>query len=279
MICPRCSNEVSESSTSCPSCGTFVEFSNVRLAERPDETAALELRYREALAEADRRKALDRVRDFETAVQNQSQAVVAMDSDILIGLVRRSNTLFANYQLLVRAQARQAALVTNDQRRLAVDGAMWGNLGSEIRYAALSLDHRGLMSYGNCFATLRNLNIEHRASVLETNSYDFVQASGGGKLPSGYRSKWERRHLVAVAKCASLINGTTAASAFPEILMRSAPTRSRDEFIEVHIHGAFDFKAIEAVGAVEASDPLDKGMISIAKQYVVGAGTKWLEFS
>lgn len=279
MICPRCSIEVSESSNSCNSCGTFIGFSNVRVAEKPDEVRALEERYQAALKEASTRSAIERVKDFEAAVQNQSQAVVAMDVDTLSKLAKSSNSLFSNYQLLVRANARQAALLSNDQRRMAVDGRLSGSFGVEIRYAALSLDHRGLSSYGNCFATLRNLNIEHRASVLETNSFDFVDASKGGELPLGFRSSWKERYRVAVAKCARFIDGTTASAAFPAILMMSASERSQDEFIEVHVYGPFDFKAIEAIGTVVISDPRDRLMIDIVKEYAKKEGKSWLELS
>ncbi len=274
MKCARCSAEVQESSLLCTSCGLFAGFSNVRGAERNEEVSALEDRYRQALEDAKERNALERVKEFEAAIRDQSQVVIAMDSGVLFNLATGSIPLFSNYQSMVRAGLRRPALLPNDQRRMAVDGKLWGTFGSEIRYGALSLDRRGLSSYGEFFATLRNLNIEDRATVLSTNSFDFVERTPG-ELPLGHRSNWKRRHLVAVAKCAHLISEFSEAKTFPAILMTSGATRANDEFIEVHIYGPFDFQAIESIGNHSIQGERDLLLTQIIRDYAVRAGIIW----
>ena len=226
MKCSNCSAEVSASLELCGSCGTFIGYPNVRLAALPEEAEALESRYFEALIDAEERGALERVEEFEAAVKTFSKAVVAMDIDQMRSLAVNSNLLYANYQMLVRARLRQPALLSHDQRRMAVDGKLWGSFGESIRYTSLTLDGKGLSSYGNCFGVLKKLNVQHRASVLERNSFDFIElTSAAGPLPLGFRSPWHERHMVAVAKCAKLISSSTASKSFPEILTSTGTDR------------------------------------------------------
>jgi ribosomal protein L40E len=72
MICQRCGAEVSESSQECSSCGTFAGYPNVRMAEKAEEVEALDARYFQALLDAEQRGALDKVEEFEAAVQTNS---------------------------------------------------------------------------------------------------------------------------------------------------------------------------------------------------------------
>jgi hypothetical protein len=160
---------------------------------------------------------------------------------------------------------------------MAVDGKLWGSFGPEIRYASLSLDGRGLSSYGHCFGRLRNLHIEHRASTLEENSFEFVEAKPSQALPLGYRSNWENRRLVAVAKCAKRIDAQTKVENFPKILMSSGTARDKDDFIEVHIYRSFDFNAFDAIGASNSvSDKRDLLTLQIIKEKAIAGGKAWL---
>ena len=277
MICERCAAEVSESSAECSSCGTFAGYPNVRIAEKAEEAEALDDRYFRALIDAEGRGDLSKVEEFEAEVQAISQAVVAMDVDTLCELANNPNELYSNYKLMVLAQARRPASLSNEQRRMAVDGKLWGTFGQQIRYAALSLDRRGLSSYGNCFATLRNLHVEHRASILEKNSYEFVEASPSQPLPLGCRSGWRNRHRVAVAKCAERITAGTRKEEFAAILMESGIARHQDDFIEVHIFGPFDFKAIEAISVSgKFTERRDQLTLEIIRKRATAEGKIWL---
>jgi hypothetical protein len=247
------------------------------MAEKAEEVEALDARYLQAMADAEGRGALATVEEFEAEVQTTSQAVVGMDIDTLCKLANSANELYSNYQLMVRAQTRKPSSLSNEQRRMAVDGRLWGTFGQQIRYAALSLDRRGLSSYGSCFATLRNLHVEHRASLLERNSYDFVEAAPSKPLPLGCRSSWKSRHRLAVAKCAERISGSTQKAEFPAILLESGTSRRGDDFIEVHIFGPFDFKAIEAIGASgKFTEKRDQLTLQIIKKRAMAEGKIWL---
>ena len=53
--------------------------------------------------------------------------------------------------------------------RVFADDALFPGYKEQIRFAALSLDGKGLSSYGECTLILRDHMIAHRASVLEGN--------------------------------------------------------------------------------------------------------------
>jgi len=211
--CPRCHRAILELVRYCASCGTDVGYPNVNLAQAEDEKQALEARYTEAVVKAEVRGILDQLQLFEIAIKN-SCAVVSMSSDRLRSLATNSNELYSNYHLAVRAQSRRPAKVRNDQARSAVDGRLWGVAASEIRYAALSLDGKGLKSYGDCFVTLDEAFIAHRSSVLADNSFVFLKdLTFGEELPTGFRSNWEERHKVAVAESYAVKTGKSWANA------------------------------------------------------------------
>ena len=154
----------------------------------------------------------------------------------------------SNYNLQTAGETRIVAEMKDDKQRRGTEGVLFGAYAPEIRYAALALDQRGLISYGNCSMTLADMTMRYKATLLEENSYFFVQKHrivAGDALPQGYRATWENRHLLAVAKLADKI--TQKAQNWANVLLHSNGDRQHDEFIEVHIYGAFDKQAIEAV--------------------------------
>jgi hypothetical protein len=270
--------EIEELVTTCSSCGSFVGFPNVYLAEGVEEQQALDARYTEAVSLAATDGTLTNLQEFEEAAK-LSSAVVSMSVARLRSLAVNKNELYSNYDLAVRAQARRPALARNDQRRRAVDAKLWGTAAGEIRYAALSIDGRGLKSYGDCFVRLDDHFISHRASVLEQNSFSFLkEVTFAEETPIGFRSNWDDRYKVAVAKCQSQILGHTKPSEFPSILLKAGDSRSNDEFIEVHVYGGFDFSACSSV--ITANVPRtreDKASLRIAKQYALAAKKGWTD--
>src|SRR5947199_10731413 len=64
------------------------------------------------------------------------------------------------------------------RRRVGVEGTFFGTYGEKIRYAALSLDGTGLKSYGEYSIRLWEIAIKDRTSLLEENTYDFVEHHG-----------------------------------------------------------------------------------------------------
>jgi len=277
LNCPVCAKTCDELLTVCGSCGSFTGFPNVRLAESLLETEALDSRYSDALISADGRNSLEALLKFEDAVRN-SGVVVAMNVARLRSMATIRGELYSNYDLAVRASTRRPASTSNDQHRRTVDAKMWGVAASEIRYGALSLDGKGLSSYGICYVTLGDNFIAHRTSVLERNSFDFLEdVKIGEEAPAGFRSSWHSRYKVAVTKCEPRIGSGTASSDFPQVLLKPSTSRATDEFIEVHIYGPFDFEAFKSVRIADGpKTTADKVSLDIARQYVLKAGKTWV---
>ena len=158
------------------------------------------------------------------------------------------NTLFSNYNLQTQGEVRKVAEMKNDRQRRATEGLLFGAYAPEIRYAALSLDQKGLTSYGNCCLTLADITMEKSATVLEENSFDFVrkhQILPGDDIPLGFRATWKQRYFLAIAKLAAKL--TVKKQAISNLLLSSDGQRGNDQFMEVHIYGSFDKQAIESL--------------------------------
>ena len=84
---------------------------------------------------------------------------------------------------------------------------------------------------------LRDVAISHRSTVLEENSFSFVEHHGLGpksSFPPGFRSDWTRRNLLAVAKLADLIDVGPQRGGF-QLLLQCSGKFETDQFMEVHI--------------------------------------------
>lgn len=180
----------------------------------------------------------------------QSHAVVNVYAAFAHQLLTRHDALYAAYESLVAGRARRSAAVEDDRDRRAVGAKLYGQGATEIVYAALSLDGRGLTSYGPVSLQLRDVAIEDRATVLDENSYRFAGRPGVsllGPLPRGHLSVWYDREELIIAKLAPLLARDMTAGDFVRLVMRSEGNRQTDEFLEVHIWGGFDRKALDSV--------------------------------
>ena len=109
------------------------------------------------------------------------------------------------------------------------------------------MDGAGLSSFGPCAIRLREVVVDERATLLEGNSYHFISKHNirpGEDIPPGYSAAWRERHKLAVAKLATQISPGTTEQEHSKILLFSEGRRDTDEFIEVHIYGGFDNKAL-----------------------------------
>lgn len=248
------------------------------MAERPEEQEALDDRYFRAVTDASDRGVANEIETFEQ-VMMKSEAVVAMSVDLLRTLATKSNSLYSNYQLTVRAQLRRPALLGFDQHRSSVDGKLWGVAAESIRYAALSLDKSGVASYGDCSVVLKESHIAHRASVLEENAFAFVdKVKHSEPLPLGYRSPWRDRHKLAIAKCSQNVQLGMNERDFASLLLFNGAGRTADDFMEVHIYGPFDFNAVESIRIATAKrSHSDNLSLAVIKQKALGAGKGWIE--
>jgi len=245
--CPNCGAALVASEEKCPTCGDHVGPPNVRAANAPKERLALEQRYQAALERAELRNASKAVASFRAAIE--------------------SSTAVANCGLYLLREL------------------LFGGYAEHIRFAAFSLDGVGLKSYGKDGMSyglgLRDVAIAKRASLLEENEYDFVKRHSLGAssdLPAGYRSPWEKRHELAVAKLADLIWPEVSPAEYAGILLNSTGDRSTDQFVEVHIFGTFNMNAIASVsGTSKPKRAEDRAVVTMVRELLEKQGKKWIE--
>jgi hypothetical protein len=281
MLCPnlRCGSQIHADEEKCSTCGTFAGYPNVRAADHPDEVAALEARYRDERSSAAAEGRLAALDAFEQRLTNSSAAVVNVDFLFLYPFLARPGALYSTYDYGVEAEFRMPAEPENDRDRRRAGTRLFGRYAKDIRYAALSLDGAGLSSYGPFALRLRDVAIELRASLLEENSYDFVDRYGTrGPLPPGFRCSWGNRHLLAVAKLGTELLPGTSESEFADLVLHSDGNRSTDRFIEVHIYGPFDARAIESVhGTTPRKGKQDRADVARVKDLLAKSGCAWVE--
>lgn len=279
--CSACSADVSQYlGQNCPTCGAYLGPPNVREVSRPEEVEALEVRYKDVLEEGEARGAHASLKCFDADMQ-QTQAVINMGLDKLNNFITNSKALYSSYVLQVRGQMRKPADPQDDRDRRTIESMIFGSYGEEIRYAALSLDGRGVSSYGDYILILREVAVEKRATLLEENSYHFVEHHDmrpRQPVPRGYRSTWQNRHKLAVAKLGSHIGVGTVSDEHASLLLFSEGNRVTDGFIEVHLYGAFDMGTVAAVrGRSVTRNRRELAKLAVVKEILREAGKDWIE--
>jgi hypothetical protein len=222
----------------------------MRACETPEEIAALDGRYRAARKIARLNTCRSQVEEFEKAV-NSSKAVICRSISIVTALVENENYNYVSFYKNVESGGRSPEENIWDATREAADSLIFSHYHKEIIFAALSLNHRGVKGYGDICMVLKNSMIQNRASVFDTHTFNFVKAHGlsaGSTVPPDYRASWGKRARLAVAKLGAIIKFTDTVIDFPERLMGSKGARDGD-FIEVHIFGRVNRRAIERVVA------------------------------
>lgn len=98
----------------------------------------------------------------------------------------------------------------------------------------------------------------------------------GSETPTGFRSNWNERYKIAVAKCQAQVTRHTKSSDFATVLLKAGDSRSDDEFVEVHIYGGFDFSACASVITANVSRTREeKASLKVARQYALAASKGW----
>jgi hypothetical protein len=226
----------------------------VYAAQDDGEAAALEDRYQHAMHMAHSRGAgtLRAVESFEAEMLN-TRAVIARSPEELQRLITSDREGYASYYELVTAGARFPSGNKWDSLRPLADDALFPYYKEKIRFAALTLDGRGLPGFGDYFLVLRTDMIAHRASVYEENSVLFFSKhfrrdlDDEPRLPRGYRAVWEERGRLCVAKLADKIDDATPPGAYSAILLRPGSTSEDDDFVEVHVWGPMTIRTVEHV--------------------------------
>jgi hypothetical protein len=280
--CPNCNAVIHWSQEICLKCRHHVGVPNQRELNQPLEVHELERRYLAAKTDALQQGITEqKIADFEQQINKHSKAVVNLSAQLLNDFLSGSNHLYSNYNLQTQSETRQVAEMKNDKQRSGVEAQLFGAYKTKIRYAALALEDKGLISYGNCSMSLANITMENSATVLEENSFDFVskyRLVPGNDTPAGFRATWTQRYRLASAKLATkLLNNKP----FSDLLLSSDGDRNNDQFMEVHIYGAFDNQSVTAVSVPTDSnikDPIDRLIVKQIHAYAKQSNISCTEY-
>ena len=244
-VCESCGNDVPLTWERCPHCARPGLFPNVRACQVDAELAALQRRYEKAARDAADRGVEGPAAAFEAAA-GRSKAVIARWGREADRLANSDKELYATFYQYLEAGVRLPPEDRWESLRRLADEALFPGYKEKVRFAALSLDGRGLSSYGDCSLVLREDMIAHRASVFEENSALFMEARNY-KLPKGHRAAWGERGKLCLAKVAGRLQPETVEEDFPGLLLEQGPTSEEDRFVEVHIWGPMTVRTLERV--------------------------------
>ena len=244
--CTHCAAPTDIQDVTCPSCGEFLGYPNVRVANNAQEAEALNKRWDDARSKA---IANGLGETFDAVTQIDWRLVVAVPYHVALSITTDPKNMYINYEKLVGAGARSHATFENDTHRKVVSGALFGSFGEEIVYGVLSLGQRGLETYGKIFCLLKNKSVKKRTTFLECNSYEFVEKYGS-TLPPGYRSNWKNRGKLAAIKLMEMnaLNTEQSEEDWDTLLLQTdARNRQKDQYIEGHLFKGFNIHSIEAM--------------------------------
>lgn len=274
-LCEKCGYSVPISENTCPHCAWPGRYPNVIMTQSEDEREALEARYQSALEQARMEGVIDAVISFETAVKEQSKAVINRPFSAVSEWLKSDVQPYSTYYMLVNAKVRFPDNPKWDRWRNMTDRLVFlsPTVFEQIRFAALTLDGKGIDHYGECSFVFKSAMIEHRATVFEENSVVFCKdrkidpwSEEDNLIPKGYRTVWQDRHKLAVAKLASQITANTQNKDFADVLLHNGEDSLKDRFIEVHIFGSITQKTIESVRVKSAKRGSQKQLLKNLRQ-------------
>lgn len=272
--CSTCHSRIDVHSRWCPGCSADVGFPNVRAASRHEETDALIQRWEDAEISANSKKCEPILHAFEASVK-QSKAVINKSAGEINPILSGDNILYSTFYHAIDGQSRLPENNFYDMARGPTDSTLFPYYYKEMRFAALSLDGRGVQKFGALTMVLREHIIKHRATVFEENSVEFCarhKITIGSPIPLGYRTVWDKRHQLAAAKLHSKLTAQTVEEDFPEILLQPGTKTADADFIEVHIYGSLNNRGIERiVGKLPKNKP-DRVLVESWKSKIEGLG-------
>jgi hypothetical protein len=239
-----------------------VGFPNVRAAEQPEEREALLKRVEAARVSTGARNCATVLDDFMLAVLS-SRVVLCRNFGVVSRLASADTQLYATYYGEIEGESRLPEDNESDRLREPVDSMLFPHYHKDIRFAALTLDGRGVNRYGEYAILFREEMIRRRTTVFEENSVVFCtkhRIALDQGFPRGYRAPWERRNLLAAAKLHSKLADCTPKSQYPQVLLSSGTGPEDDNFIEVHIFGPFNRRAFERVVGPKPGNKYDTAL-------------------
>jgi hypothetical protein len=265
-----CGHELPIRSDRCPHCGRPGLFPNVRVASQPTELVALDGRYQDTRRAIDARGCAGVADAFMEKV-DASTAVITRPLGDVERLARNDHEVYSTYYKQIEAEIRLPDDSKWDPLRRIAEEALFPGYKENIRFAALTLEDRGLPSYGDCFFTLRSPMIAHRSSVFETNNVLFMKQRNlslgeMADLPLGYRANWKDRAKLCIAKLGARLDQNMKDPDFSALLMCTGSSTNDDDFVEVHIFGPITIRSIRKIVLTKP----DVGRVARAKRRAWG---------
>jgi hypothetical protein len=249
--CAFCTNLLPLSVESCPHCGQPSLFPNVAAASDPAEVQQLEYRYKSACDSARIRNCEQSVIEFEQGIAS-AELVMCRPLSCVEALASTDNEVLITYENRVKSGITIPRGDKWDGLRAVAAAVFFRWDSSKVHFAALSLSGYGLDgTFGECSIILRPIMVSHRTSFFQENSALFVQYSRNQlsdiyEVPKGYRSAWQDRGRLCVAKLAILITETTPRTEYPSLLI-AVNTRGEDDCVEGHVWGSLTVRSVEAI--------------------------------
>jgi hypothetical protein len=276
MQCPQCLVDISPHFVNCPHCEAPLGFPNVRAACTAVERSALDARYNTARQHAQINGSSAVLDAFEASVKN-SKAVICYRWGTVFNITESGSELFKTFYRQLDDGNRLPEDNEFDQARQSIDANLFPYYFGLIHFAALTLDKSGPQSYGECAFIFREKSISHRTSVFEENTLVFCKKNAvpaGQSPPPGFRASWDDRHRLAAAKLHQEIGPTTPPVDFAGIFLKQKGGRAADEFIEAHVYGMLDVKAVERFVAPKPTNKADQTLASRFKRKLKSAGAE-----
>ena len=128
------------------------------------------------------------------------------------------------------------------KHRPACDEILFDGYKEEIRFAALSLDGRGVKRFGRCFVRLKESVVSRRASVFYENSVIAIENETfkeAAMAIRGCRASWQHRDDLVLTKLSAKLGKASkvTSGAFRKMLLVDGRTADKDQFVEVHVYG------------------------------------------
>ncbi|MCW9097180.1 MAG: hypothetical protein OQJ93_07305, partial [Ignavibacteriaceae bacterium] len=176
LVCSICDREQAQINfVNCEYCGSELGAPNVNIVSTEIELDALQQRYDAAIDYASKNGVENTLTNFHEFFTKNVNAIINLKLPVLKAWVV-NNDAYKNYHRAVEDGNRLIATLKDDQRRTVIDSVFHGSYGRDIVYAALTLNEKGLISYGECSIIINEDAIKLRASTLEENSFSFIKA-------------------------------------------------------------------------------------------------------
>lgn len=189
---------------------------------------------------------------FELLINNQGKAILNLPLDFFFEWFLGGNKPLYSYRKLIALGLRERAIFIHDQKRSTVESNIFGTR-DDLIYAALSVDEKGLHSYGPIALILNNAFVEKRAGMLIENSFTFtnkLKSSGwidDDPIPPGNLSLWSARSKLALTKQYEKVAENDDFITYPKLVMHTSGERKTDDFMEVYVEGDVYPDAVDKV--------------------------------